>query len=305
MTELEYIKNLKSDYDTYNKYSNEYHTLDNQTFGSKPQKPEFHVQKHTYENLTPKSDVTFKLWEMFLGPIVSLCIIILGTITQSVGLLATGTLIFPISFLWIPIYISLYFHVKDKDEQAKAKTPEWQAHIAQMNKEAEDLYNQKYAEYQEACKKYESNLDIWYTEYNKWYNAKTIKLKEISAKVDEYRNRVQRLFDYNVIPNQFRNYEAVSYIYSVMLSSNYSIKDAIVSYENKLNRDLQQQRIYEQQIQNERLAEQADIMYDQNDLLAEQNEIARKTRRDINLGNLVNIVQNHNRNKLLKESMRK
>lgn len=305
MTELEYIKNLKSDYDTYNKYSNEYHTLDNQTFGSKPQKPEFHVQKHTYENLTPKSDVTFKLWEMFLGPIVSLCIIILGTITQSVGLLATGTLIFPISFLWIPIYISLYFHVKDKDEQAKAKTPEWQAHIAQMNKEAEDLYNQKYAEYQEACKKYESNLDIWYTEYNKWYNAKTIKLKEISAKVDEYQNRVQRLFDYNVIPNQFRNYEAVSYIYSVMLSSNYSIKDAIVSYENKLNRDFQQQRIYEQQIQNERLAEQADIMYDQNDLLAEQNEIARKTRRDINLGNLVNIVQNHSRNKLLKESMRK
>lgn len=305
MTELEYIKNLKSEYDTYNKYSNEYYTLDNRSFGGKPQKPEFHVQKHTYENLTPKSDVTFKLWEMFLGPIISLCIIILGTITQSVGLLATGTLIFPISFLWIPIYISLYFHVKDKDEQAKAKTPEWQVHIAQMNKEAEDLYNQKYAEYQEACKKYESNLDIWYTEYNKWYNAKTIKLKEISAKVDEYRNRVQRLFDYNVIPNQFRNYEAVSYIYSVMLSSNYSIKDATVSYENKLNRDLQQQRIYEQQIQNERLAEQADIMYDQNDLLAEQNEIARKTRRDINLGNLVNTMQNHNRNKLLKESMRK
>lgn len=305
MTELEYIKNLKSEYDTYNKYSNEYYTLDNQTFGSKPQKPEFHVQKHTYENLTPKSDVTFKLWEMFLGPIISLSIILLGTITQSVGLLATGTLIFPVSFLWIPIYISLYFHIKDKDEQAKAKTPEWQAHIAQMNKEAEDLYNQKYAEYQEACKKYESNLDIWYTEYNKWYNAKTAKLKEISAKVDEYRNRVQRLFDYNVIPNQFRDYEAASYIYSVMLSSNYSIKDAIVSYENKLNRDLQQQRIYEQQIQNERLAEQADIMYDQNDLLAEQNEIARKTRRDINLGNLVNTMQNHNRNKLLKESMRK
>ena len=305
MTELEYIKNLKSEYDTYNKYSNEYYTLDNQTFGSKPQKPEFHVQKHTYENLTPKSDVTFKLWEMFLGPIISLCIIILGTITQSVGLLATGTLIFPVSFLWIPIYISLYFHVKDKDEQAKAKTPEWQAHIAQMNKEAEDLYNQKYAEYQEACKKYESNLDVWYTEYNKWYNAKTVKLKEISAKVDEYQNRVQRLFDYNVIPNQFRDYEAVSYIYSVMMSSNYSIEAAIVSYENKLNRDLQYQRIYEQQIQNERLAEQADIMYDQNDLLAEQNEIARKTRRDINLGNLVNTMQNHNRNKLLKESMRK
>ena len=305
MTELEYIKNLKSEYDTYNKYSNEYYTLANQTFGSKPQKPEFHVQKHTYENLTPKSDVTFKLWEMFLGPIISLCIIILGTITQSVGLLATGTLIFPVSFLWIPIYISLYFHVKDKDEQAKAKTPEWQAHIAQMNKEAEDLYNQKYAEYQEACKKYESNLDIWYTEYNKWYNAKTVKLKEISAKVDEYRNRVQRLFGYNVIPNPFRDFEAVSYIYSVMMSSNYSIKAAIVSYENKLNRDLQHQRIYEQQIQNERLAEQADIMYDQNDLLAEQNEIARKTRRDINLGNLINTMQNHNRNKLLKESMRK
>ena len=305
MTELEYIKNLKSEYDTYNKYSNEYHTLDNQRFGGKPRKPEFHVQKHTYENLTPKSDVTFKLWEMFLGPIISLCIIILGTITQSVGLLATGTLIFPVSFLWIPIYISLYFHVKDKDEQAKAKTPEWQAYIAQMNKEAEDLYNQKYAEYQEACKKYEFDLDTWYTEYNKWYNAKTVKLKEISAKVDEYRNRVQRLFDYNLIPNQFRDYEAVSYIYSVMLSSNYSIQAAIVSYENKLNRDLQQQRIYEQQIQNERLAEQADIMYDQNDLLAKQNEIARKTRRDINIGNLVNTVQNHNRNKLLKESMRK
>lgn len=305
MTELEYIKNLKSEYDTYNKYSNEYHTLDNQRFGGKPQKPEFHVQKHTYENLTPKSDVTFKLWEMFLGPIIAICIVILGAITQSVSFLAIGTLIFPVSFLWIPIYISLYFHVKNKDEQAKAKTPEWQAHIAQMNKEAEDLYNQKYAEYQEACKKYEFDLNIWYTEYNKWYNAKTLKLKEISAKVDEYRNRMQRLFDYNVIPNQFRDYEAVSYIYSVMMSSNYSIEAAIVSYENKLNRDLQYQRIYEQQIQNERLAEQADIMYDQNDLLAEQNEIARKTRRDINLGNLVNTMQNHNRNKLLKESMRK
>lgn len=89
----------------------------------------------------------------------------------------------------------------------------------------------------------------------------------------------------NLIPMQYRDIPALEYIYSIVSTSDFTVKEAIVNYDRKNERLIQTESLYEQKKTNELLsqqnqlrAEQNKAVIKQNNLLREQNEIANKTR---------------------------
>lgn len=81
-------------------------------------------------------------------------------------------------------------------------------------------------------------------------------------------------------------------------TSDYSVREAIESYEKAQQRNLDIARLQEQRFANE-------LADEQNDLLNLQNNISEKTRRDAKKASAVSAVQRHNTNKTLNEILRK
>ncbi len=86
---------------------------------------------------------------------------------------------------------------------------------------------------------------------------------------------------------KYHNIAALEYIYSMISSSQYSLKECIDDYEQTMSRNLEEERLRELQYAN--------------DLADEQNRIAEKSRREQNISNVVRGVQHHNTNKMLKK----
>ncbi|MBR4305955.1 MAG: hypothetical protein IKT78_03830, partial [Ruminiclostridium sp.] len=108
-----------------------------------------------------------------------------------------------------------------------------------------------------------------------------------------------------IIPKQYRSIDALNYIYDYISTSDFSVKEAIDAYEKNTQMQLERQRIQEQQYANELAVRQNNLLAEQADLLYEQNEIAEKARRDANIASAAQIAEMHNRNKILKNNLKR
>lgn len=88
-----------------------------------------------------------------------------------------------------------------------------------------------------------------------------------------------------IVPINYRNIPALEYIYSIISTSDFTVKEAIENYDRRNSNIIQAASLYEQKASNELLAQQNQLRaeYNQtankyNTLLQEQNEIADKTR---------------------------
>ena len=140
---------------------------------------------------------------------------------------------------------------------------------------------------------YNRNKAQWDAEHNKNVEDAERKYEEAKGLLDEY-YEVTRL-----IPQKYHNVNALEYIFTVLNTSQYSLREAIDDYERMEQRRIEMSRLREQRAANDLAYQQAQLTAQQNDLLDEQNFIGERTRRDQNLANAVSAIQRHNTNKAL------
>ena len=140
--------------------------------------------------------------------------------------------------------------------------------------------------------RYQAARSAWETEHQAQIRKEEQELaqakKELAALYGETR----------IVPAQYRRVDALQYIYDMISTSDYDVRQAIEYFDKSQQRALEEMRLQEQQQANA-------LAMEQNDLLDRQNSIAEKARRDANIAAAVGAVQRHNTNKTNKKGMEK
>ena len=188
--------------------------------------------------------------------------------------------------------------------QAKAEADriaqEKQAAIDEDLKNQQANFDSQYAKEKEqydtvVLPKYQAELSAWTTEHDK-------RIKAVKDKLDaDCRAQSELYATTKIIPMQYRDIEALTYLYQLMSTSDYDLKEAVDMYDKELQRQQEAERIRQEgqrvaalqranalaEEQNYRLGQQNDLLDEQNRFLNEQNylqheqnEIAEKQRAD-------------------------
>lgn len=113
---------------------------------------------------------------------------------------------------------------------------------------------------------------------------------------------MQNLYESSkIVPRQYRSRKALRYLYDIISTSDYDIKEAIELYDRKRQLEVEEERLRAQQRANALADEQSALLDEQNALLDQQNAIANRARHEARQAAIVAAVQRHNTNKLLKE----
>ena len=249
--------------------------LDRQKDSSQPKKRE--IKKEPYPVV--KSEMRFgKTFLVF---------VLLGIVISFIGIGVESAFLFVISCLWLPAALVYYFKVykprKDSEEERIRTSPEYVNACREI-----DRY------YEERVRMAEKR----FAEDQKEYNEKI--LPGIQNEIDSRKSLINscdieltKLLDSTkLIPLQYQNIPALQFLYDVMSTSEYDIKEAIDLYEKN------QARIREEEAM--RLQAEANAIENAKvDALEESNYIAERARRDQRRQAVVDMVQNHNRNKSL------
>ena len=135
---------------------------------------------------------------------------------------------------------------------------------------------------------YNSQKALWESDYQDRLHMVRMSYDESVAKLEQHYSETR------IIPQKYHNIQALEYIYTILNTSQYSLKEAIDDYERYIQQQLELQKLEAQRAANE-------LAYQQAELTAEQNDIMEKTRRDQNIANIVSAVQRHNTNKKLNQ----
>lgn len=194
------------------------------------------------------------------------------------------------------IYVLVYRAIKKKQiaeisnsAEYKQKCAEAEAAYQRQTQLAEEEYQQAQHEYEtETLIRYNEELNIWTEEHNK-------KIAQANQALASAQQELAVLYESSkIIPMQYRNIPALQYIYDMISTSDYSIQNAIDSFDKSEQRKLDEARLREQEAANQ-------LALEQNELLDQQNAIAEKARREAMVAAVVGTVQRHNTNKALKD----
>lgn len=241
----------------------------------RPQKRE--VKKQPY----PKVQSQYKFWPYLL------IITIASLVLLGVGSTVESLLICGLGFLWLPAILVFYFGFYSK---RKAEAEERLRSMPEYQKACRDID----AAYEEEVRQAEEEFAAAEKNYNEAILPGI--RKEITARrrlAEDCEAELKALFEASrIIPKQYQNIPALRYLYDMMSTSEYDIKEAIDSYERNQTRMREEEAM--------RLQAEANAIEDAKvSAMEEQNYIAERARRDQRRQAAVNMVQNHNRNKSL------
>lgn len=249
------------------------YTLENKSFRKSPEPPVRQIVERTYPEI--KSTVKF---DKVLAFVPSLC------------------------FLpWFIIYyFSIYKPQRDADIERIRNSEEYKAEIKFLDYKfdvQQEEFDQQYANEKE---EYETETLPNYTrELNEWNEQRRADIETLKNDRRSARKRLNSIYtNTKIVPVQYRTIDALQHIYDVVSTSNFDVTYAISNYDMYRQYSLEQARLQEQRYANQ-LADK------QTALLAEQNEIAERARRDAQIANTIDIIQQHNRNKMLKDMSKK
>lgn len=213
--------------------------------------------------------------------------------------------IVPTLFFWpwiLIYYFKIYKKEKLADEERIRNSDEYKAQCAALDLKYDKQQSNNNAKYEEAKKIYDTEtMPKYQQELREWTDKHNAEIKDNKKKLDNAESELSDIYNNtNLIPMQYREIPALQYIYDMISSSDYGVKEAIENYDKKVQRDLDMHKISEQQIANQLAYEQNQLSYEQNALLEEQNNIADKARKQANAAAFVGAVQRHNTNKALK-----
>lgn len=206
------------------------------------------------------------------------------------------------------VYYFAYYKPKKQEEikaiEASANYKEACNKVLEQQKEQQakedEIYNQAKNKYDTiTLPKYKQDLNAWTIKHNAKIKDLENEIKKATIDLEKHYSSTK------IIPKQYRSIDALKYIYDMVSSSDYNIKEAIESYDKNEQRKLEQARIVEQQQANQLAYEQNQLAYEQNELLTEQNKVAKKAHRDQNIASIVGTVQRHNTNKQFKKWINK
>lgn len=187
------------------------------------------------------------------------------------------------AIVWICIYyFAIYKRKKDEEIRQIQNSAQYKEQCAVADREFDKMQEEADADYQIQKQEYVTKILPKYQEEIKKarYDLKTAK-----AALDDLYTTTK------IVPLQYREIPILQYIYDTISTSDFDVKYAIELYDKNEQRRLDEARLYEQQQANQ--------------LVAEQNDIAGKMRRDQNIGNIVGAVQRHNTNKALNNMFKK
>lgn len=228
------------------------------------------------------------------------------------------------TLLPVPITVGIDIFLNDrrkKDGKRIEESKEFQDEIAELDRQYDAKQVEYDAQYDETVKQYErakkdaqtqyemdrkafakdlANYELMLAQYNedkrKWGELRDLAVVVLRKTMGDTHDELEALYDSSgLVPRQFRNLDALHAIYETISTSNFDVKAAISLYQqdrqrklDERRRQIEQQRLRELQAANEEAAWQAAR---QNDLLEEQNNIARRTRRDMDIANAAAMAQ--------------
>lgn len=210
-----------------------------------------------------------------------------------------------LSLFFLPsgfIYYYVIRKLKADDIERIRNSDEYKTKCAELDKgydKQQEEEDRKYKAAQniyenETLPKYNKELTEWTAKQNEKISQVSVALKNAQTELDEvYRTT-------KILPLQYRQIPIIEYIYDVISTSDYDIKQAMDLYDRNEQKRLDEQRLFEQQKANSLTDQQNALLHEQNALAEQQNEIAEKARRDANIAAVVGTVQRHSINKNLK-----
>ncbi len=231
---------------------------------------------------------------MFLPGVIDIA---LAMITKDIML---TMLIFPTLIAWpIVYYFAIYRKKKKAAIEEVRNSEEYQKEYAAVKAESDKKQKIFDDEYAAAKEEFDTvTMPQYKAEYANWESIKKKKVEQIKEKLSEIQRELANLYEQTrIVPIQYRSIHALQYIYDMISTSNYDVRQAIDSFDKNEQHQLDMMRLQEQQQANA-------LAMEQNDLLDQQNSIAEKARRDANIAAAVGAVQRHNTNKTLKKWMR-
>ncbi len=204
---------------------------------------------------------------------------------------------------WIIAIIYYYAYFKnrvDRDKERIRLSPEYQSQVQELNQQYDSIDASEYQRYIAEKKEYDEVLIPNYMkEKTEWSQKRALAISKSQQQLDKAQEMLANIYESTkLIPSNYHNIAALTYIYNFMSTSQYDLKEAIDKYEQH------EASIREQQFQSAMLQsqnEQAEAAWEARDLAEQSRNIAEKARREQNLANLVGAVQRHNTNKLLKK----
>ncbi len=202
---------------------------------------------------------------------------------------------------WFIIYYFAMYKPKQKEDIERIRnSKEYKAECARLDSTYDAKQQEFDQKYDAEKEKYDTEILPKYNdERNAWNVRHEKEMGEITNDIINAKKKLESIYaTTRIVPAQYRNVEALQYIYDLVSTSDYDVTYAISNYDLQRQRSLEEARIQEQQVANSLANEQAR-------LLAEQNQIAEKARRDAAISNAIGMVQQHNRNKTLKDISKK
>lgn len=199
------------------------------------------------------------------------------------------------------IYRFMYYQFIGKKRIANSKA--YKEKCAEVDRDVAQKQAVIDAKYLQEKKYYDEVVVPQYqSDFSRWKATQNNRIAEIEAELKPLKAELQNLYESSkIVPRQYRNRKALRYLYDIMSTSDYDIKEAIELYDRKRQREVEEERLRAQQRANALADEQSALLDEQNALLDQQNAIANRARHEARQAAIVAAVQRHNTNKLLKE----
>lgn len=238
---------------------------------------------------------------------------IIGNILMATPLSAIGIIISTVSWFIVPavggLYIKEYFEFlknrKELSNKLAQNTPEYikaYNEAERLAKEKQEALNLRYAKDKE---KYETQIVPMYNqELSNWNASQEMKINVISDDLNANLDAQESLYnETKLIPKNNRSLNDLIWIYEDMSTSEHDLERAIDML--NANKQLAQSNQIKEAVNNmnNNMQNSFSAVYcaieNGNDIALEINDRLGKTRRDMNIGNIVSTVQRHNINKKL------
>lgn len=253
--------------------------LEGETFRSKPLPPRQTTITASYPEIKP--DVPF--WTKALLP----------------------TLIFwPYLIIY---YFTSYKKAKAAEYERIQNSEEYKAQCRAVDEDRQRRQAAADEQYRAAMKEYnEIILPAYQKEFEMWTEYCCSEIADAKDTLRDAEERLEALYaDTRIVPAQYRDMAALKYIYDMISSSDYSVREAIEMYDKERQRRLEEQKIHAQQRANTLADQQLQLTSEQNNLLQEQNAISDRARKDARNAAIIGTVQRHHTNKMLKNALRR
>lgn len=209
----------------------------------------------------------------------------------------------PFTLIGSLIYYFIMKSAEKRDIERIRNSAEYKGQCARLDAAYDRQQAAANQKYQAEKMAYDTQvMPAYRSSLNEWTIRQKQKILQTERDLADAQNRLKMIYQTTkVIPVQYRTIDAISYIYDMISTSDYDIKQAIENYDRKSQRELDKARLRAQQRANRIADEQSALLDEQNALLDQQNMIADQARHEARQAAIVAAVQRHNTNKLLKE----